>query len=228
VFAPAEQPRGAVARSVAGSYMLGVLAFVPPCSPSAARTVPAGDAWLHEPKLDGYRLQIAKEGRTVRLYSKAGHDWTKRLAGLAEALKGIACRSAVIDAEMCFLTGIGAPDFAGLQLALASRQHHKLTVYAFDLLHRDGKDMRPRPLSERRRRLELLLARSNVPRLLLVEAFADGEKLLEEGDRLGLEGLVSKRKASPYRSGPSRDWRKIKTRAWREVNRERWRLFERG
>jgi ATP-dependent DNA ligase len=59
-----------------------------------------------------------------------------------------------------------------------------------------------------------------------VEAFADGEKLLGQGDRLGLEGVVSKRKASPYRSGPSRDWRKIKTAGWRVANRERWRLFE--
>jgi bifunctional non-homologous end joining protein LigD len=150
------------------------------------------------------------------------------LAGLAGALAAIKCRSAVIDTELCFLTGIGAPDFAGLQLALASRQHHKLTVYAFDLLHRDDKDLRPLPLTERRRRLERLLARSPVPRLLLVEAFADGEKLLEEGDRLGLEGVVSKRKASPYRSGESRDWRKVKTAAWRAANRERWRLFEKN
>jgi bifunctional non-homologous end joining protein LigD len=143
--------------------MLGVLAFVPPCNPTTARTVPAGDAWLHEPKLDGYRLQIAKEGRKVRLHSKGGYDWTKRLALLTEALAAIACRSALIDAELCFLTGVGAPDFAGRQLALASRQHHKLTVYAFDLLHRDGKDLRPFPLTERRRRLERLLAKSRVP-----------------------------------------------------------------
>jgi len=61
-----------------------------------------------------------------------------------------------------------------------------------------------------------------------VEAFADGAELLEEGDRLELEGVVSKRKASPYRSGECRDWRKIKTRTWREANRERWRLFENG
>jgi bifunctional non-homologous end joining protein LigD len=123
-------------------------------------------------------------------------------------------------------TSIGAPDFAGLQTALACRQHHKLTVYAFDLLHRDGRDLRPLPLTERRRRLERLLARSRVPCLHLVEAFENGEQLLAAAVRHGLEGVGSKRKASPYRSGRSRDWLKIKTAAWREANRERWRLFE--
>jgi bifunctional non-homologous end joining protein LigD len=63
--------------------------------------------------------------------------------------------------------------------------------------------------------------------LRLVEAFEDGEQLLASADRLCLEGIVSKRKATPYRSGPSRDWRKIKTAAWRATNRERWRLFAR-
>src|SRR5262249_17190418 len=144
IFASAEQPRGVVAGLPAGVYILSVpIAFIRPCNPITAKTIPAGDAWMHEPKLDGYRLQVIKEGRKGRLYSKGGYDWTKRLVGLADALAAIKCRSAVIDAELCFLTGIGAPDFAGLQLALASRQHHKLTVYAFDLLHRDGKDLRP-------------------------------------------------------------------------------------
>jgi bifunctional non-homologous end joining protein LigD len=60
---------------------------------------PTGDAWLHEPKLDGYRLQIIKEGRDVRLYSRRGNDWTKRLETTAAALQGLACGSATIDAE---------------------------------------------------------------------------------------------------------------------------------
>jgi len=64
--------------------------------------------------------------------------------------------------------------------------------------------------------------------LHLVEAFADGAELLEVADRHPLERIVSKRKASSYRSGPSTDWRKIKTAAWRAENRERWRMFEQG
>jgi bifunctional non-homologous end joining protein LigD len=64
-----------------------------------------------------------------------------------------------------------------------------------------------------------------VPCLRLVECFDDGVKLLEGADRLQLEGIVSKRRAAPYRSGDCRDWVKVKTAHWREINRERWRLF---
>jgi bifunctional non-homologous end joining protein LigD len=111
--------------------------------------------------------------------------------------------------------------------AMRRSRQGELVVYAFDLLHRDGRDLRALPLLERRRRLERLLAKSRVPCLRLVEAFEDGEQLLASSDRSRLEGIVSKRKASPCRSGPTRDWRKVKTKAWRVENRERWRLFER-
>jgi ATP-dependent DNA ligase len=60
----------------------------------------------------------------------------------------------------------------------------------------------------------------------LVEAFDDGQALLTAAERHGLEGVVSKRRCSLYRSGECRDWHKIKTQAWRDANRERWKLFE--
>ena len=151
----------------------------------------------------------------MRLYSRNGHEWTTRLATVAEALQGLACRSAVIDAELCFLTGTGAPNFASLQLALRSRQHHKL-------------DLRPLSLYQRKLRLKRLVARSDIPCLHPVESFDDGVKLLKTAERVLLEGIVSKRRNSHYRSGDCRDWVKIKTENWRAANRERWRLFERG
>jgi bifunctional non-homologous end joining protein LigD len=178
--------------------------FIRPCNPFAARTVPAGDARLHEPKLDGYRLQVIKEGRQVRLYSRRGNEWTRRLPGLVDELAGIPCRSAIIDAELCLPDAGGVPDFYGLHLRMR-RRRGELVVYAFDLLHRDGRDLRALPLTERRRRLERLVEWSNMPCLRLVEAFADGEQLLEVAEQHHLEGVVSKRRASPYRSGPRRD-----------------------
>jgi bifunctional non-homologous end joining protein LigD len=96
------------------------LRFIRPCSPIRATTPPVGQAWLHEPKLDGYRLQIIKSERAVRLYSRNGHEWTTRLATVPDALQSLACRSAVIDAELCFLTGTGAPNFVGWLCDLAS------------------------------------------------------------------------------------------------------------
>ena len=89
-----------------------------------------------------------------------------------------------------------------------------------------GEDLRTIPLLERRLQLTELVARSGVRCMHLVQSFAAGAKLLEAAERHGLEGIISKRTAAAYRSGPSRDWVKIKTAGWRAANWERWRLFE--
>jgi bifunctional non-homologous end joining protein LigD len=185
---------------------------------------PAGDAWLHEPKLDGYRLQIVNDGRSVSLYSRRGNDWTKRLEAIAAALQGLSCRSAIIDGELVLPDAAGRPDFYGLHRGWRSAGA-QLAVFAFDLLHRDGKDLRALPLMERRRRLTRLLARSDVPCLYLVDTFEDGGALLRQCEAIGLEGVVSKRRDAPYVSGVSKNWRKAKTGAWRKANTERWRSF---
>jgi bifunctional non-homologous end joining protein LigD len=202
--------------------------FVRPCVPTTAKGIPRGDAWLHEPKLDGYRLQIVKDGPALRLYSRRGYDWTKRLTSLAEALAGIRCNSAVIDGELVFPAADGRPDFYRLHSAISPDRQHELAVYAFDLMHHNGEDLRPLPLIDRRLQLSEIVARSNVRCFHLVWGFDDGARLLDVTDRHGLEGIISKRQASAYRSGPSRDWVKMKTAAWRAANRERWRLFERS
>jgi bifunctional non-homologous end joining protein LigD len=219
-----------VAPAVSVAYILRVsaslLKFIRPCVPLTAKAIPRGDDWLHEPKLDGYRFQVVKDGRTVRLYSRNGYDWTKRLASLAEGLRGLLCKSAVIDGELVFPAADGSPDFYRLQSAMVPGRQHELAVFAFDLLHHNGEDLRPYSLSDRRLQLTELVARSNVHCLHLVLGFDKGAKLLEAAERHGLEGIVSKRQTSAYTSGPSRDWVKIKTAGWRAANRERWRLFE--
>jgi len=207
-------------------YNLAVLKFIRPCSPIRVAKPQSGPGWVHEPKLDGYRIQIVKDGADVRLYSRNGHEWTKRLATLTEAFSGIPARSAIIDGELCFPTPSGAPDFYGLSGAMVSGRQHELAVLAFDLLHRDGRDLTGLPLVERRKRLERLHTKSDVPCLYLVGCYDDGARLLKVAERFKLEGIVSKRKAAPYRSGDDRNWAKVKTTSWREENRERWRLFE--
>jgi bifunctional non-homologous end joining protein LigD len=191
--------------------------FVRPCVPTTAKAIPRGNDWLHEPKLDGYRFQVVKDGLALRLYSR-------RLASLAEALTGLLCTSAVIDGELVFPAANGSPDFYRLQSAMVPGRQHELAVFAFDLLHHNGEDLRSLTLIDRR--LQLAVARSNVRCLHLVWGFDNGAKLLEAAERHGLEGIVSKRARAPYRSGPSRDWVKVKTAGWRAANRERWRLFE--
>ena len=96
---------------------------------------------------------------------------------------------------------------------MASDRQHDLAVFAFDLMYYDGIDLKPVPLIDRRLQLTELVARSDIHCMHPAQAFDDGVKLLEETARHGLEGIVSKRKASAYRSGPSRDWVKTKTAA---------------
>jgi bifunctional non-homologous end joining protein LigD len=101
-------------------------------------------------------------------------------------------------------------------------------VWAFDLLYLNGKDLRPLPLTDRKERLDRLVTNVSDTWLCYAEAFTDGATLLKAADRMGLEGIVSKKPAMPYRSGPRCDWIKVKCSSWREANRERWRMFERA
>jgi ATP-dependent DNA ligase len=127
--------------------------------------------------------------------------------------------SAILDAELCFPGPNGAPNFYWRNAAIGSDRQHQLAVFAFDLLHHNGHDLRSIPLTGRRRRLERLLRRAKVPCLHLVEAFDDGQKLLEAAERHGLEGVVSKQRSAPYKSGECWDWRKVKTSLARSKQR---------
>jgi bifunctional non-homologous end joining protein LigD len=100
-------------------------------------------------------------------------------------------------------------------------------AWCFDLMMIDGKDVRSEPLEQRRERLEGLLAGTDGDLLRLSVSFDDPVKLLEAAVKLGLEGIVSKRRNQPYRAGPNSGWIKVKTAAWREANRDRWEMFER-
>jgi len=180
---------------------------------------PAGDGWLHEIKHDGYRLLCRVERRAgrapdVRLLTRTGKDWTARFEDVAAAAGELPVRSALLDGEVVALAPDGTSSFARLQQALGKAGGGRLACYLFDLLHLDGVDLRRAPLVERKR----LLAE------LLDAAGADGEGLLRFSDhvaghgddfvrqacRHAVEGVVSKRAASTYSEGRSRDWRKVK------------------
>ena len=199
--------------------------YIQPCSPILAKTVPAGDDWQHEIKFDGFRVQARIIGKTIELYSRRGSRFSRRFPRLVEVLGELPTRSAIIDGEIVAGDPAGMPDF--WPLFLRSAKPADLHVWAFDLLALDGKDLRKLPLERRQARLQALLRRFACPTVLASEAFADSQALLEVAERHKLEGVVSKRRGAPYRSGSCRGWRKVKTMAWREANKERWRLFER-
>lgn len=180
--------------------------FIRPCLPTVAPKPPQGPGWAHEVKHDGYRLQIhAKGDGRVRLFTMNGADWTDRyprIAVQAARLKG----TAIIDAEV-ICEGDGIADFDALQSRV---KDHTAIAAAFDLLQRDGKDLRPMPLSERKAALKRLLARCTNAIQYVSHVEGDGAEMFAAVCNLGLEGIVSKRLRSPYRSGKSKAW--IKTR----------------
>jgi bifunctional non-homologous end joining protein LigD len=198
--------------------------FIPPCSPIRASAVPAGDRWVHEVKFDGYRVQVHKLGSRVVIFSRNGHDFSERFPSIAQELRELPAKAAVLDGEVVASDADGRPNFARLHVRWT--RPGALHLWAFDLLALNGQDWRPQPLVKRQDCLQVLLARFGCPAVSPSEAFEDGLALLRAAEARGLEGIVSKRRDAPYRSGDCRDWRKVKTEAWREANRERWRLFE--
>jgi bifunctional non-homologous end joining protein LigD len=178
------------------------------CIPTRGTTVPHTPDWLHEIKYDGYRLRLERDGDRVRLITKGGYNWTSRYPWIVEAALKNRHRQFVIDGEAVVLGVDGVADFN----ALHSRRHDdEVQLYAFDCLALDGEDLRGLPLSMRKTNLARLLAQR--PDGIFVAPFEQGEigpDLFRAACRMGLEGLVSKRRDRPYRAGRSPHWRKIK------------------
>jgi bifunctional non-homologous end joining protein LigD len=193
--------------------------FVAPelCTP--VERPPNGEGWCHEIKFDGYRVQLRVEGSDVRLKTRKGLDWTEKFEAIAK--EGDALPDALIDGEIVALDHNGAPDFSTLQAAISDGKTDQLIFYAFDLLFADGEDLRRLPLGERKARLKQLLEarpKSKAKLLRYVEHFeSGGDAVLQSACKLALEGIVSKKLSSPYRSGRSEDWTKAKCRAGHEV-----------
>ncbi|MBN8898563.1 MAG: hypothetical protein J0H35_10325, partial [Rhodospirillales bacterium] len=118
--------------------------------------VPEGDAWLAEIKFDGYRLLVFVEKGAARVVTRNGHDWTDRLPAVARAAAALPVEAALLDGELVALDAKGVSSFPALQAALSAGRDETLLLYVFDLLHLDGWDLRPCPLTERKRVLATL------------------------------------------------------------------------
>ena len=200
------------------------IAFLPIARPKLKPEPAAGPEWLHEIKFDGFRIQLHKRGREVRLFSRNGKDFTDRFPLISAAVLRLPVKSAVIDGELVACDGEDKPDF----YALLRRPDSGLCVWCFDLLGLNGRDLRPLSLEKRRGKLSALLAKRPDGALRVSHTFSDGEKLLHAAGQQGLEGIVSKRRESAYVAGPNCGWIKVKTAEWRAANRERYKLFEKA
>jgi bifunctional non-homologous end joining protein LigD len=181
--------------------------------PTRVSAVPTGPDWIHEIKLDGYRIVARVEKGEVRLLSRNGGDWTARAPRVAEAVASLGLESALLDGELVVLRPDGVSEFQLLQNALHSEEQASLSLTLFDLPYLNGRDLRELPLLERKQALEELLGARKTTDILRYSAHVqgDGEAFFEHARRLGLEGVVSKRATSPYRGGRSQAWVKTKS-----------------
>jgi bifunctional non-homologous end joining protein LigD len=177
-------------------YRIRPPGFIEPCLPSPADKPPRGANWIHEIKHDGFRLMARRDASGIRLLTRNGHDWTYRLPLIAEAMHFLRARSCLIDGEAVARDGRGQPVFE-------HRADRFVVLYAFDLLELNGRDLRREPIEARKKALVKLLRRTR-PGLRFIEHLNDvpGDVVFRHACKLGLEGIVSKRLGSRYRSGP--------------------------
>ncbi|MGN7773923.1 DNA ligase D [Phyllobacterium sp. 22552] len=185
--------------------------FVEPTLATLTAKPPEGDRWIHEIKYDGYRLQARIEAGRVKLLTRTGLDWTKKFGKeVVGAFQDLPIGTAMIDGELVVETSAGASDFSSLQNDLSEGRTDRFIFYVFDLLYLDGYDLRALPLIERKAMLEQLAANSTDPIRYSGHFNENGATVLSHACRLSLEGIVSKLRDGPYRSGRGKSWMKAK------------------
>jgi bifunctional non-homologous end joining protein LigD len=172
---------------------------------------------VHEIKHDGFRVVARKDGDRVRLYSRPGNDLTERFQLLVAALAGLRARSVIIDGEAVCCGDDGVPSFDRIRYR---RHDGSVFLYTFDLIELNGGDLRREPLEIRKATLASLLRRAGAGLRFNEHLEAEGPSVFAHACKMGLEGIVSKRFGSRYRSGRSPDWLKFKNPASEAVRRE--------
>jgi bifunctional non-homologous end joining protein LigD len=188
--------------------------------PSPAKLPPTGPEWLYEAKFDGFRAQIHVEDDDVALFSRYGNDLIKRFRTVRPILQSIPVRSAIIDCELVACGDDGMPCFNTLMDR--GNAAPAPCLWCFDLLALNGVRLTLIGLEERKGMLADVINLADHECLQFSGEFSDPLRFLAAGEKTGLEGIVSKRRDSPYRSGPTKDWLKTKTAAWRAANRNRF------
>jgi bifunctional non-homologous end joining protein LigD len=184
--------------------------FVEPELATLVKEAPAGGEWVHEMKLDGYRMLCRIEKGEVQMISRNGKDWTASFPSIARCVARLPVDTAWLDGEVVVMEADGRTSFQALQNALSTDHAGKLHYFAFDLMYLDGYDLRGAPLLERKRVLEAMLA--GAPSALRFSSHIEGSgvEFFRQACSLKLEGMISKRAQSSYIGGRCRDWLKVK------------------
>jgi len=184
-------------------------AFVTPMAARPVKVLPEGKEWLYEPKLDGYRALLLKNGDRIRILSRNEKDLTRIYPAVAAGGLRLNAADAVIDGEIVALAEDGRPSFQALQHR-SSHPQHRVVFYVFDVVHLDGRDLMGEPLFARRGLLPQVIGDDSVMRLSPVLPGTTRD-IVQALQAAGIEGVVAKRKTSSYQPGErSGDWVKLK------------------
>jgi bifunctional non-homologous end joining protein LigD len=177
-----------------------------------------GKEWIFEIKWDGYRAISEISKGKILIYSRNLISFNDQFPLIVEALKKIK-EDLVLDGEIVILNRAGKSDFQALQNYLNSGEGEGALKYClFDLLYRDGRDLRNVPLIERKRQLQKIIKEAKTPLLIYSDHIEESaEDFFIKASEKGLEGIIAKERNSPYVSSRSRDWLKIKTHQRQEV-----------
>jgi bifunctional non-homologous end joining protein LigD len=204
--------------ALAGARGAAMPAKIAPELPTLVEKLPEGPNWLHELKLDGYRMIGFVRDGNASLYTRRGHDWTHRFPTIAGALEELADGDLVCDGEIVVLGKDGTSDFQALQNVMRNGADHLIVYFVFDLLFYRGRDLRQVALIERKQLLSRLLElRRHTQTIRFSDHIAgDGNQVFSMACREGLEGIVAKRNDSHYTERRTTDWVKVKCKKRQE------------
>lgn len=183
---------------------------VAPQLATLVKTPPAGAAWLHEVKFDGYRMicRISR-GRSTFL-SRNGKDWTKKVPNLAKAATSLKVSTAILDGEVVAVDKEGRSNFQKLQRSMGRNATTSFAYEVFDLVYLNGFDLTQVPLATRKALLAQVLSASSRSLRYSDHLQGHGDKFFTHACKHRLEGIVSKLANSRYQAGRTRSWLKTK------------------
>ncbi|HXX03005.1 MAG TPA: DNA ligase D [Xanthobacteraceae bacterium] len=211
--------KGGTRKATSGAKTSPLPDFVPVSLAALYDHAPSGPGWLHEIKYDGYRMEARLDHGKVRLLTRKQQDWTHRFEAVAEAVAALPAKTALLDGEIVVEDDNGVSNFSLLQTDLKAGRTDRFAYYVFDLLYLDGQDLRSEPLTERKAALARLFKRANNASVIRFTGYfdEDGPLVYRHASKIGLEGIVSKRRDAPYRSGRTDNFVKVKCRGGQEV-----------
>jgi len=211
----------AASPSIEGAVKARLPATFKPQLATLVDAAPPGDEWSYEIKFDGYRVlaRIDRDakGSAVKVFTRAGNDWTAKFSKQVKAFEQLGIESAWLDGEAVVLDENGVPNFQGLQNAFDANRPQDIIVYLFDIPFLNGYDLRGVPLEQRRAILRALMEEVDDSVLRFSNDFDfSAEDLLRSACDMALEGIIGKRRDSGYLSGRSSTWIKLKCRRRQE------------